>query len=218
MSTNPCTGCGAPLSASPACEFCGRLARTPASADDEMNAVRVQALVLQRLATSSDTPAHTLHLVWQSSYMPTTFPAIRLALQSTMAALPTINDTQQAKQRRDLFVALQARATELNNALRFHPEGTDITRQESARNNRRIHDASESFRIAIKKNIIDEGTAISVSVGFIIAIISIMNASSRAELQYGTLIGGSLIGLVIAGIAIGTRFFTLRREPFRGDE
>lgn len=148
----PCSNCGAPIASSAiACVFCSQLLHPPASPEEEIRAVREQALVLNRLASAGNTGPDAMRFCWQSAYIPTTVEALRLGLLSAVAALPEVEDDAQAKALKVLVGAIHSRAAALADALCFHPDALEVTRQEAARHRRTIHDRGESLRVALRR-------------------------------------------------------------------
>ena len=205
MSDAKCSGCGAPAGASPACEFCGRMLRQPASAEDEIAAVRAQSQAVLRLAGDANTRPDAMVLFWQSAYIPTTVEALRLGLQATMAALPAVSVYDQAKQQKELVGIVHSRAVTLAEALRFHPEAPEITRQEASRYRRTIHDRGESLRIALAKD-----SALGIIMG---AAIFGSAPAFMVGINVGTLAGwAAYIAILLLGL-LG-RHLKLAKRPF----
>ncbi len=90
-----------------------------------------------------------MRFCWQSAYIPTTVEALRLALLSAVAALPEVEDVDQAKALNVLVGAIHSRAAALADALCFHPDALEVTRQEAALHRRTIHDRGKSLRVAL---------------------------------------------------------------------
>ena len=155
-----CNQCGAPSDVNAmACAYCGAAQRTPRTVEEELTMVREQGMAAQRLASQ---PNADMRIFWQGAYVPSTVEALRIALQATASALPEITDYQHALARQAEFGEVHARAVTLVEALRFHPQAPEVTRQEAARFRRVVHERKEEFRVALRR---DNALGVVMSVG-----------------------------------------------------
>jgi len=138
MDTN-CPHCGAPVGPSRlACEFCGRVLRSPASIEDEMSLVREQAQAATRIATARGNQLlgaltlggaqriqnlQALTQFWSTAFVPTTVPALLSALSLCAAGIPPAN-AWSAQTELPLVMALASRAEVLEAALARHQQAS----------------------------------------------------------------------------------------------